>query len=99
LIDGLGNIHEVEFNRSILIPIISTGWDNFRIFYNITSHPLMSYTYVGNSIFLIKIFNDSAPNNEYPRYHKLTTSCLKDLTFQVEVPDTKSVTSKLVNLT
>lgn len=58
----------------------------------------MSFTYVGNSMFLIKLFNGSTPNNEYPRYHTLTTSCLKDLTFELDMPDTSPVTSKLVNI-
>ncbi|XP_024639113.2 uncharacterized protein [Medicago truncatula] len=96
LIDGLANVHEVEFNKSMLMPIIIRGWDKFRNYYNITSNPLMSFTYVGNSIFLIKLFNGSTPNNEYPRYHTLTTSCLKDLTFEVDMPDTSPITSKLI---
>jgi len=68
---------------------------------NFLSHNIKS-TYVlhifGNSTFQIKIFNVSTPINEYPRYHRLTTSSLKDLTFQVDMPDKDPISSKLVNL-
>jgi len=80
------------------MPILTEGWHQFRHFYHVTTNPLMSYTYLGNSIFQIKIFNGSTPKNEYPRYHRLTTSTLKDLTFDVDMPDRDPISSKLVNI-
>jgi hypothetical protein len=98
LVDGYGNFHEVEFNKSLLMPILTHGWHEFRAFYNITSNPLMSYAYLGNSTFHIKIFNGSTPYNEYPRYHRLTTSSLRDITFEFDMPDHDQISSKLVNI-
>jgi len=80
------------------MPILTKGWDQFIHFYNIISNPLMSYTYLRNSLFQIKLFNGSTPKSEYPRYHRLTTSSLKDLTFEVDMPDTMPINSKLVNI-
>lgn len=34
--------------------------------------------------------------NEYPRYHRLATSRLKDVTFEVDMPDKDPTSSKLV---
>jgi hypothetical protein len=58
----------------------------------------MSFTFLGNSTFQIKIFNVSTPKNEYPRYDRLTTSNLKDLKFHVDMPNKDPISSKLVNL-
>ena len=95
--DGYGSSHQVQFNKCMLMPMLM-DLHEFKIFYHITSNPLMSYTYLGNSTFQIKIFNVSTPINEYPRYHRLTTSNLKDLTFQVDMPDKDPISSKLVNI-
>jgi hypothetical protein len=97
LMDGYGNHHQVEFNKCILMPMLREGWHQFRNFYNITSNPLMSYTYLGNSIFQFQIFTGSTPTNEYPRYHRLTTSRLKDVTFYVDMPNKQPIRTKLVN--
>ncbi|XP_039688690.1 uncharacterized protein [Medicago truncatula] len=94
--DGYGNSHQVQFNKLMLMPMLTEGWHQFRFFYHITSNPLMSFTYLGNSTFQIKIFNGSTPKNEYPRYHRHTTSCLKDLTFDVDMPDKDPISSKLI---
>ncbi|XP_024641374.2 uncharacterized protein [Medicago truncatula] len=96
LIDGYGNNHEVEFNKSILMPMLREGWHQFRNVYNIISNLLMSYTYLGNSTFQIQIFTGSTPTNEYPRYHRLTTSRLKDVTFYVDVPKKERIRTKLI---
>ncbi|KEH43330.1 hypothetical protein MTR_1g090753 [Medicago truncatula] len=98
LIDGYVNSHEVEFNKILLMPILTQGWHEFRNFYNFTSNPLMSYTYLGNSVFQTQIFNGSTTTNEYPRYHRLTTSNLRDVTFEVDMPNNYPISSKLVNL-
>jgi len=91
--DGYGNSHQVQFNKCMLMPML-TDLHEFRIFYHIASNPLMSYTYLGNSTFQIKIFNVSTPI----RYHRLTTSGLQDLTFQVDMPAKDPISLKLVNL-
>jgi hypothetical protein len=78
------------------IPILTTGWHQFRNFYHVTLNPLMSFTFFGNITFLIKIFNGSTPTNEYPRYHRLTTSITRDLTFQMTIPSKYPISSKLV---
>jgi hypothetical protein len=96
--DGIGNHHQVVFNNILTVPILTTGWGQFRDFYHIKTNPLMSFTYLGNSVFQIKIFNGSTPTNEYPRYHRLTTSITRDLTFQFTIPENSSITSKLVSL-
>jgi len=78
------------------IPILTTGWHEFRHFYHVTLNPLMSFTYLGNSQFLINFFNGSTPTNEYPRYHRLTTCITRDLTFQLTMLDKYPMNSKLV---
>ncbi|XP_024633433.1 uncharacterized protein [Medicago truncatula] len=94
--DGIGNCHQVEFNKILTIPILTTGWHQFRDFYHITLNPLMSFTYLGHSVFQIKIFDGSTPKNEYPRYHRLTTCITRDLTYQLTVPENSIVSSKLI---
>jgi len=96
--DGIGNCHQVEFNKILTTPILTTGWHQFRDFYHITMNPLMSFTYLGDSVFQIKIFNGSTPKNEYPRYHRLTTCITRDLTFQLTVPENSIISSKFVSL-
>jgi len=80
------------------MPFLADGWHQFRHFYNITTNPLMSYTYLGNSVFQIKFFNGSATTVEYPRYHRLTTSTTRNLTFEVNIPETYPMKSKLVTI-
>lgn len=91
-----GNFHPVQFNKSMTIPILTTGWHQFRNSYHVTLNPLMSFTFLENSTFLIKIFNGSTPKKEYPRYHRLTTSITRDLTFQMTIPSKYPMSSKLV---
>jgi len=62
--DGYGNSHEVEFKKCMVMSILTQGWHEFRYFYHISSNQLMSYTYLGNSTFQVKIFNGPTPENE-----------------------------------
>lgn len=94
--DGYGNCHRLQFNNCITMLMLTEGWHEFRDFYHVTLNPLMSFTYLDNSHFQIKIFNGSTPKNEYPRYHRLTTCINRDLQFYLTVPDIYPMSNKLV---
>ncbi|KEH19792.1 hypothetical protein MTR_8g468550 [Medicago truncatula] len=57
--DDIGNNHRVAFNKSITMLMLTFGWDEFRDFYHIKMKPLISFTYLGNSVFQTKIFEGS----------------------------------------
>nr|ABN09131.1 hypothetical protein MtrDRAFT_AC174467g19v1 [Medicago truncatula] len=59
--------------------------------------PLMPILTQGNSVFQTQIFNGSTTTNEYPRYHRLTTSNLRDVTFEVDMPNKYPISSKLLS--
>jgi len=95
--DGFGNRRNVGFNKLIIMPILTFGWDKLRDFYPINMNQLISFTYLGDSNFQIKIFNGFAATNEYPRYHRLSTCITRDLTFQVTVQRSSSIASTIIS--
>jgi hypothetical protein len=95
--DGIGNSHRVTFNKIMTMPMLTFGWDEFRDYYNIKMKPLISFTYLKNSVFQTKIFEGSATTNEYPSYHRLSTCITRDLTFHVIIPENSPIGAKFVS--
>jgi len=81
---------------SLILPILTNGWEEFRHYYRITINPLISFTYLANNTFQINIFNENTSTNEYPRYHRLTTSITRDIHFNVSVPDMSPITPYII---
>jgi len=95
--DGFGNRSNVVFNRLITMPMLTFGWDELREFYQININQLISFTYVGDSNFQIKIFDGFTTTNEYPRYHRLSTCITRDLTFRIKIQRSSSIASTIVS--
>jgi len=80
------------------MPMLTFSWDELRDFYQINMNQLISFTYLGDSNFQIKIFEGFTATNEYSRYHRLLTCITRDLTFQVTVPRNSPITLTIVSL-
>lgn len=66
-----GKQHEVQFNESVEMPLITTGWAEMGEVYNITSSRKNHFGFVGDGQFKIGVFNNP-PNGTtpaIPRWH------------------------------
>jgi len=82
-----GNTHQIQFNKSLILPLLYRGWQELGHFYQINDYSLISFSYLGESVFHINLFRGPVPTNEFPRFHTKTTSITKNRAFLVKMPN------------
>ena len=100
LIDADGNTHDVTFNNSETLPLLTEGWTDPRDFYQFEGMRQIMLTYVGQSRFILNNGRRIADTNDIPSFHSRSTKLpnRKSYFFDVTLTNLQmAVPSELVN--
>jgi hypothetical protein len=99
LYDQDGVAHQIDYNRSILNPLITFGWPRIRNYYGWTENKKLAFYYFGQDSFLmVSCENEgiiSPP--DFPPFHSFSTNVGNYRSFQMTMNSTHVNSSFLVS--
>ncbi|KAK2361963.1 hypothetical protein QL285_087065 [Trifolium repens] len=98
LYDPDGIPHQIDFNRSLLNPLITFGWPRIRHYYQWTGVKRLSFHYYGEDTFLM-CFSEGRGNispASFPPFHNLSTNRGDYRSFQMTMTESNVNSSNLI---
>jgi hypothetical protein len=90
-----GAIHTIDFNKSIVQPLITNGWNDLRELLQLVGNTSITFKYFGQNIFKVSILAKDISPSTFPPFHTLSTA--PTFTRQIKVVmGRKATTSPLV---
>jgi hypothetical protein len=85
LIDVNGNYHNVTFNNSGILPLLTTGWTDIRDFYHFEGIRQIVLNYVGQSRFILTLGRTLQTTDEFPPFHSRSTKLPNRKSFYFDI--------------
>jgi hypothetical protein len=89
-------IHIMEFNKSLINPLIIKGWIELRTTYNLQGYQRVFFNYMGDNFFKISFDSKESKPNVFPPFHSLSTAPKFHISFQVTLQRHTSLYKPLV---
>jgi hypothetical protein len=89
-------IHIMEFNKSLINPLIIKGWIELRTTYNLQGYQRVFFNYMGDNFFKISCDSKESKPNVFPPFHSLSTAPKFHISFQVTLQRHTSLYKPLV---
>ncbi|KAK2356391.1 hypothetical protein QL285_093728 [Trifolium repens] len=82
IFDSTGTPHQLQFNCSPTMPLLTTGWEDLRPFYKWSGNVKLHFFYYGENKFFMLINNKNIfAYSDFPTFHSLSTSIGNSRTF------------------
>jgi hypothetical protein len=98
LYKDIGNHHQIQFNRSLIRPLLTNGWAGLREFHRWRGNIKICFFYYGNNNFQINIFNENIQPRQFPSFHSLSSVMCHDHSFEICVSQSNITTSELISI-
>jgi hypothetical protein len=69
-----GALHTIEFNKSIVQPLITNGWTDLRQLLQLVGNTSITFKYFGNNFFNVSILASDISPSTFPPFHSLSTA-------------------------
>jgi hypothetical protein len=86
----------MEFNKSLINPLIIKGWIELRTTYNLQGYQRVFFNYMGDNFFKISFDSKESKPNVFPPFHSLSTAPKFHISFQVTLQRHASLYKPLV---
>jgi hypothetical protein len=91
-------IHIVTFNKCILNPRLTTGWNQLIDTYQLKSYHKIRFIYLGDNFFNVSLDFTKVNSNIFPPFHSLSTAPKFHREFQVVLLQNMATYTSLVNI-
>jgi hypothetical protein len=89
-------IHPVLFNKSILCPRLTNGWNELRNAYQLPECHKLEVEFMGDDFFNVQIHNSNINSNIIPPFHSLSTAPRFHREYQIQLSKTSYFSKFLV---
>lgn len=92
-----GKCHIIKYNKDLIYPLITTGLNDLKAFYNIQDNVKIVLSYFGNDLFQIKSFTPRDSTSSIPSFHSRNTDHSKSFIYDFTLPTNKNIDGYLVS--